>query len=139
MTHIAIQEQVNGKNVDWMEHVTETQYPGCGRAELLADQLRPCGLRRFVERQPLHGHGGELIRANASLCEYISRRSDRAERVRPLLPAGLERRRDLADVVRGGAACRYLAALSARFLPAPAPLGHGRQRSRVLASPAPGP
>jgi quercetin dioxygenase-like cupin family protein len=26
MTHIAIQEQVNGKNVDWMEQVTETQY-----------------------------------------------------------------------------------------------------------------
>ena len=26
MTHVAIQEQVNGKNVDWMEHVTETQY-----------------------------------------------------------------------------------------------------------------
>ena len=26
MTHIAIQEQVNGKNVDWMEHVTEMQY-----------------------------------------------------------------------------------------------------------------
>jgi quercetin dioxygenase-like cupin family protein len=26
MTHIAMQEQVNGKNVDWMEHVTETQY-----------------------------------------------------------------------------------------------------------------
>ena len=26
MTHIAIQEQVNGKNVDWMEHVAETHY-----------------------------------------------------------------------------------------------------------------
>ena len=26
MTHIAIQEQVSGKNVDWMEHVPETQY-----------------------------------------------------------------------------------------------------------------
>ncbi|MGZ3888783.1 MAG: cupin domain-containing protein, partial [Flavisolibacter sp.] len=26
MTHIAIQEQLNGKTVDWMEKVTEDQY-----------------------------------------------------------------------------------------------------------------
>jgi quercetin dioxygenase-like cupin family protein len=26
MTHIAIQERLNGKVVDWMEHVTEEQY-----------------------------------------------------------------------------------------------------------------
>jgi len=26
MTHIAIQEQLDGKVVDWMEHVTEAQY-----------------------------------------------------------------------------------------------------------------
>ncbi len=26
MTHIAIQEQVNGKMVDWLEHVTDTEY-----------------------------------------------------------------------------------------------------------------
>ena len=26
VTHIAIQEQLNGKAVDWMEHVTEEQY-----------------------------------------------------------------------------------------------------------------
>jgi hypothetical protein len=26
MTHIAIQEAVNGKAVDWMEHVTDEQY-----------------------------------------------------------------------------------------------------------------
>jgi quercetin dioxygenase-like cupin family protein len=26
MTHIAIQESLNGKVVDWMEHVTEQQY-----------------------------------------------------------------------------------------------------------------
>lgn len=26
MTHIAIQEQLNGKAVDWMEHVTDEQY-----------------------------------------------------------------------------------------------------------------
>lgn len=28
MTHIAIQEQLDGKTVDWMEHVTEEQYGG---------------------------------------------------------------------------------------------------------------
>ncbi|MGO7923914.1 cupin domain-containing protein [Rhizobium ruizarguesonis] len=28
MTHIAIQEQLHGKVVDWMEHVTHTQYHG---------------------------------------------------------------------------------------------------------------
>jgi len=27
MTHIAMQEQLDGKVVDWMEHVTDTQYP----------------------------------------------------------------------------------------------------------------
>jgi hypothetical protein len=26
MTHIAIQEALNGKVVDWMEHVTDKQY-----------------------------------------------------------------------------------------------------------------
>jgi quercetin dioxygenase-like cupin family protein len=28
MTHIAIQEALNGKPVDWLEHVTEEQYRG---------------------------------------------------------------------------------------------------------------
>ena len=28
MTHIAIQEQLDGKAVDWMEHVTDEQYRG---------------------------------------------------------------------------------------------------------------
>ncbi|TAV89853.1 (R)-mandelonitrile lyase [Rhizobium leguminosarum] len=28
MTHIAIQEQLDGKLVDWLEHVTDTQYQG---------------------------------------------------------------------------------------------------------------
>ena len=28
MTHIAIQEALNGKPVDWMEHVTDEQYRG---------------------------------------------------------------------------------------------------------------
>ena len=28
MTHIAIQEKLDGKVVDWMEHVTEEQYAG---------------------------------------------------------------------------------------------------------------
>lgn len=27
MTHIAMQEQLDGKVVDWMEHVTDSQYP----------------------------------------------------------------------------------------------------------------
>ena len=27
MTHIAIQEKQDGKAVDWMEHVTDEQYP----------------------------------------------------------------------------------------------------------------
>jgi pyruvate dehydrogenase complex dehydrogenase (E1) component len=26
MTHIAIQEQLDGKVVDWMEHVTDSEY-----------------------------------------------------------------------------------------------------------------
>jgi quercetin dioxygenase-like cupin family protein len=28
LTHIAIQENLNGKAVDWMEHVSEGQYSG---------------------------------------------------------------------------------------------------------------
>jgi hypothetical protein len=28
MTHIAIQEQLEGKAVDWMEHVSDEQYRG---------------------------------------------------------------------------------------------------------------
>jgi quercetin dioxygenase-like cupin family protein len=28
MTHIAIQEKLDGKAVDWKEHVTDAQYPG---------------------------------------------------------------------------------------------------------------
>jgi hypothetical protein len=28
MTHIAIQEQLDGKAVDWMEHVSDEQYTG---------------------------------------------------------------------------------------------------------------
>ncbi|MGO7565495.1 cupin domain-containing protein, partial [Rhizobium johnstonii] len=28
VTHIAIQEQLDGKVVDWMEHFTDTQYQG---------------------------------------------------------------------------------------------------------------
>jgi quercetin dioxygenase-like cupin family protein len=30
MTHIAIQENVAGKNVEWMEHVTDAQYSSTG-------------------------------------------------------------------------------------------------------------
>jgi len=29
MTHIAIQEALDGKVVDWMEHVTDEQYSRC--------------------------------------------------------------------------------------------------------------
>jgi quercetin dioxygenase-like cupin family protein len=32
MTHIAIQESLNGKNVEWLEHVTDEQY-GAGRRQ----------------------------------------------------------------------------------------------------------
>jgi quercetin dioxygenase-like cupin family protein len=28
MTHIAVQERLNGKVVDWMEHVSDEQYGG---------------------------------------------------------------------------------------------------------------
>lgn len=31
MTHIAIQESLDGKAVDWMEHVTDAQYRGESR------------------------------------------------------------------------------------------------------------
>jgi quercetin dioxygenase-like cupin family protein len=28
MTHIAVREQLDGKTVDWLEHVTDEQYGG---------------------------------------------------------------------------------------------------------------
>jgi hypothetical protein len=31
MTHIAIQEALNGKSVDWMEKVSDEQYTGVDR------------------------------------------------------------------------------------------------------------
>jgi hypothetical protein len=31
MTHIAIQESLDGKAVDWMEHVSDEQYRASGR------------------------------------------------------------------------------------------------------------
>jgi hypothetical protein len=34
MTHIAIQEQLDGKAVDWMEKVSDEQYLGKSRDEL---------------------------------------------------------------------------------------------------------
>ena len=33
MSHIAIQERLDGKVVDWMEHVTDEQYGGAGIRE----------------------------------------------------------------------------------------------------------
>jgi putative aminopeptidase FrvX len=33
MTHIAIQEQLDGKAVDWMEHVTDEQYQTRSRGQ----------------------------------------------------------------------------------------------------------
>jgi hypothetical protein len=33
MTHIAIQEELNGKVVDWMERVTDEQYRAAPSAE----------------------------------------------------------------------------------------------------------
>ena len=33
MTHIAIQEQLDGKAVDWMEHVTDEEYQGGSNAQ----------------------------------------------------------------------------------------------------------
>jgi hypothetical protein len=35
MTHIAIQEKLDGKVVDWLEHVTEEQYTASHKAGTL--------------------------------------------------------------------------------------------------------
>jgi hypothetical protein len=32
MTHIAVQEQLDGKAVEWLEHVSDEQYEGRGAA-----------------------------------------------------------------------------------------------------------
>jgi len=32
MTHIAVQEQLDGKAVEWLEHVTDEQYGGTSTA-----------------------------------------------------------------------------------------------------------
>ncbi|MDP9550088.1 UNVERIFIED_ORG: hypothetical protein J2811_007352 [Burkholderia cepacia] len=33
MTHIAIQEALDGKNVEWLERVTDEQYLGSGESK----------------------------------------------------------------------------------------------------------
>jgi hypothetical protein len=38
MTHIAIQEQLDGKTVDWMEKVSDEQYQGQHRTEELKER-----------------------------------------------------------------------------------------------------
>lgn len=56
MTHIAIQESVDGKNVEWMEHVTDPQY-GAARTPVAAtDRLETVApaLERYRETV-LHG------------------------------------------------------------------------------------
>jgi quercetin dioxygenase-like cupin family protein len=44
MTHIAIQESLNGKNVDWLEHVTDAQYGAI--APLTSDAASPSQRRK---------------------------------------------------------------------------------------------
>jgi 4-carboxymuconolactone decarboxylase len=44
MTHIAIQESLNGKNVEWLDHVTESEYKegcACGSALSVLDDVAP--------------------------------------------------------------------------------------------------
>ena len=41
MTHIAIQEQLDGKIVDWMEKVSDEQYPSCAKKRRLLRVVTP--------------------------------------------------------------------------------------------------
>jgi hypothetical protein len=47
MTHIAVQEQLDGKAVDWLEHVTDEQYSGLTTAKDEAPQARSGGTVRI--------------------------------------------------------------------------------------------
>src|SRR2546426_8649040 len=54
MTHIAIQEQLNGKAVDWMEKVSDEQYQAGARSEEHTSELQsPCNLvcRLLLEKK----------------------------------------------------------------------------------------
>src|SRR6266516_4009433 len=51
MTHIAIQEQLDGKTVDWMEKVSDEQYQAGLRAEKKKGVDRCHGKRNSVEAQ----------------------------------------------------------------------------------------
>jgi 4-carboxymuconolactone decarboxylase len=48
MTHIAIQEHLDGKTVDWMEHVTEGQYGAGTRAPAAAATAQPTPAQRLI-------------------------------------------------------------------------------------------
>jgi quercetin dioxygenase-like cupin family protein len=44
MTHIVLQERLNGKVVDWMEKVTDEQYQAGSNAEQASPSRRPCAI-----------------------------------------------------------------------------------------------
>ena len=48
MTHIAIQEHLDGKTVDWMEHVTEGQYDAGTRSPAAAGTAQPTPAQRLI-------------------------------------------------------------------------------------------
>jgi 4-carboxymuconolactone decarboxylase len=47
MTHIAVQEHLDGKTVDWMEHVTDAQYGSGARGSAAASTAQPTPAQRL--------------------------------------------------------------------------------------------
>ena len=57
MTHIAVQESLNGKNVDWMEKVSDAQYSNSGEASYPEESgfMRPhiiCHMTTSIDGRP---------------------------------------------------------------------------------------
>jgi len=50
MTHIAIQEKLDGKTVDWLEHVSDEQYAGRSAQRAGRLRVRRCGRPDSVSR-----------------------------------------------------------------------------------------
>jgi 4-carboxymuconolactone decarboxylase len=48
MTHIAIQEHLDGKTVEWMEHVSDAQYGAGPRAPAAAARTEPTAAQRLI-------------------------------------------------------------------------------------------
>jgi hypothetical protein len=68
MTHIAVQEALNGSPVSWTEHVSDEQYGGDGVSSMATDRLNQVSLAYpacrstplYSEQRPIRHQGRRI-------------------------------------------------------------------------------